>query len=286
MGWNEKESRILRKIGRKNFRKMKKFLMKGRIAYFGKKADTHFWSGIWNELSFQQKYYEAKNNKILNRAFSKYLNNNFKIIEAGCGLGQWVYVLSEKGINIVGVDYCKDIVDKIVEHLNINLKYGDVLHLDFPSNEFDCYISIGVAEHFKEGPQLLLKEAKRVLKPGGVIFISIPYINPFRRLKKFLRIYKKQKDGPNSDLFYQYVFTKKEFGNLLKQNDFSILESIPLYALQGLADEFLFSWKGTYKKGSKRGSMKSFFKSIKTLETKIMRTIFAHMILFVAKKAK
>jgi len=265
---------------------MKKFLVNGKIAYFGKKADVHFWSEVWNESSFLKKYYEANSNKILNKVFSKYLNNNYKIIEAGCGLGHWVHVLSEQRFNVIGIDYCKEIVNEVVKNLNINLKYGDVLNLEFPDNEFDCYISFGVAEHLKEGPQLLLKEAKRVLKPEGIIFISVPYINPLRKIKKYLGFYKKQKYVPNSHQFYQYLFGKKEFGNALKQNNFCITEYIPLGALQGLADEFLFSWKGTYKEGSKRGTVKSFFNFFKILEIKMMRAIFGHMILFVAKQNK
>ena len=265
---------------------MKKFLVNGKIAYFGKKADVHFWSEVWNESSFLKKYYEAKNNKILNKIFSKYFNNDHKIIEAGCGLGHWVHILSEKGFDVIGVDFCKEVVNEVVKNLNINLKYGNVLNLDFPDNEFDCYISIGLAEHFKEGPQLLLREAKRVLKPEGIILIYVPYINPLRKIKKYLGFYKKQKYDSNSHQFYQYLFGKKEFRNALKQNNFCIKEYIPLNALQGLADEFLFSWKGTYKEGSKRGTVKSFFNSFKIFEIKMMRAMFGHMILFVAKQNK
>jgi SAM-dependent methyltransferase len=193
-------------------------------------------------------------------------------------------VLKNKGFNVIGIDNCEEIIEKTKQNYDLDIKIGDVLNLDFPNSTFDGYISFGVAEHFIEGPQLLLREAARVLKPGGILFISVPQINLLRKLKKSMGLYKKEKRVSHQVPFYQYIFDKKEFKNILGQNDFVVLESYSLAALQGLADEFLFSWKRTYSEGSKKASLKSFFKSMKLFENKIFRAFFGHMILFVAVK--
>jgi SAM-dependent methyltransferase len=263
---------------------LQKIILDGRIAYIGKEADSFFWTEIWDDASFEQKCLAATGDKIINSALDKYLKTHDQIIEAGCGLGQWVYVLTKKGFNIIGIDNYKEIIDKMPKNYDLNIKFGNVLDLDFPDSAFDSYISFGVAEHFKEGPQLLLREAARVLKPGGILFISVPQINYLRKLKKIMGLYKKQKSFSHISPFYQYIFDKNEFTNILRQNDFVVLEFFSFAALQGLADEFLFAWKGTYKEGSKKASLKSFFKSKRLFESKLFRVFFGHMILFVAKK--
>jgi SAM-dependent methyltransferase len=193
-------------------------------------------------------------------------------------------MLKNKGFNVIGIDNCEDVIEKITQNYDLDIKTGDVLNLDFPDNSFDTYISFGVAEHFKEGPQLLLEEAARVLRPGGILFISVPQINPLRKLKKSMRLYKKHESFSEDVPFYQYIFDKKEFKDILGQNDFVGLKSYPLAALQGLADEFLFAWRGTCSTGSKKASIISFFKSMKFFENKLFRGLFGHMVLFIAKK--
>src|SRR5256886_15045183 len=43
------------------------------------------------------------------------------------------------------------------------------------------YISLGVVEHDAGGPDAILAEACRVLAPGGVLLVSVPYVNGVRR---------------------------------------------------------------------------------------------------------
>ena len=81
------------------------------------------------------------------------------------------------------------------------------MQIDSPDNQYDAYISIGVVEHRIDGPEPFLVEANRVLKPGGIAFISVPYVNPLRRFKSLLGCYKHQ--VTEKEIFYQYAFQKK-----------------------------------------------------------------------------
>jgi SAM-dependent methyltransferase len=54
---------------------------------------------------------------------------------------------------------------------------ADAHTLPFSSNTFDTIILMEVAEHLNS-PSTALKEVKRVLKPGGEIIFTVPYIYP------------------------------------------------------------------------------------------------------------
>ena len=54
---------------------------------------------------------------------------------------------------------------------------ADAHHLPFQTNEFDCVVCIAVLEHVLN-PTQVVKEVHRVLKPGGLFLVSVPFIYP------------------------------------------------------------------------------------------------------------
>ena len=50
------------------------------------------------------------------------------------------------------------------------------------TSSLGAYISLGVMEHFEDGCAAAMAEAFRVLKPGGLMFFTVPLENPFRKL--------------------------------------------------------------------------------------------------------
>ena len=46
----------------------------------------------------------------------------------------------------------------------------------------DAVLSLGVVEHDEAGPQEGLRELRRILKPGGILVLAVPFNNWFRRL--------------------------------------------------------------------------------------------------------
>jgi SAM-dependent methyltransferase len=111
-----------------------------------------------------------------------YLPKEGKILDAGCGFGKLVIYLKQRGYNILGIDNNELAVAKLKEFdRSIQVELGDILNIHYPDNFFDAYISMGVVEHFEDGPLPALKEAHRVLKPNGLIFVSVPTVNIMRR---------------------------------------------------------------------------------------------------------
>jgi len=105
--------------------------------------------------------------------FLSYLSKEDKVVDAGCGFAKWVIYLHRRGYDIVGIDNNELAISKLKEFdETLPVEVGDIVNIQYPDNHFDGYISMGVVEHFEEGPQAPLNEAFRLLKPGGLIFVS------------------------------------------------------------------------------------------------------------------
>lgn len=119
---------------------------------------------------------------------SHYLNLNQKILDIGSGAGSFVCYLRENGFQAYGVEINKfenDFAKQRLEEMNIAddifpvFTHGSALSLPFPDETFDIITFWDVLEHIKDY-QLAIKEAKRVLRPNGKIFILAPNYCSFR----------------------------------------------------------------------------------------------------------
>jgi SAM-dependent methyltransferase len=169
-----------------------------RLAYYREAASAQYWDDVWARQETQQLYAEAQKGELgyYGEIFPKYLSKEGRILEAGCGLGQFVIALRARDYDAEGVDYGKQTVDFIKRQFpDLAVRLGDVTNLDVPNSYYQGCISLGVMEHRKEGPEPFLKEAHRILAPGGIALISVPYLNFLRRLKIQIGAFKDRSKG-------------------------------------------------------------------------------------------
>ncbi len=184
--------------------------------------------GMWAGENFEG-LVRSSQNRTLFQIFKRHLKKtNLKILEAGCGMGTWVFNLEKMGHSVIGIDYMESTIRKLKDYdPDFPVQQGDVENLDFPDNTFDVYVSLGVLEHFKEGPHQALKEGRRVLKPDGLVFITVPYLSllrklvahPMRDLYFLLRKIQNKKY-----YFWEYRYSKEELENFLKSTGFKIID--------------------------------------------------------------
>lgn len=108
---------------------------------------------------------------------------NDKILDAGCGDGYYLYLLSNLGnFNLIGIDYLKKNIEnakKQVSKKGIKYYVGDILKMPFKKESFNKIILSEVLEHVEDDLKALL-ELKRVLRKGGYLYITVPHLNyPF-----------------------------------------------------------------------------------------------------------
>lgn len=112
----------------------------------------------------------------------KYINQDMKILESGCGSGKWVFYYTRKGYDITGLDWSEKTVRSIKKYDdNIKIVQGDARNSTFPDEEFDLILSLGTIEHSIEGPDKALADAYRLLKHDGLLIVTVPIMTPIRQ---------------------------------------------------------------------------------------------------------
>lgn len=250
-----------------------------RLVYYQTNIDKHFWDKNWENLVTEKYYANYIKGKLdeLSPYIPKLFDKDDRILEAGCGAARIVVSLFYSGFrNIEGIDNGENVIGRVKEIFpDLPIKQGDVLDIDKPDNYYQGYISLGVMEHSIEGPEPFLKEAYRVLQKGGYALISVPFINPIRKIKNTLGCF--NKDIPQGFSFYQYAFQKTEFSQLLNNTGFSIIGCTGVDGLFALRQELHFIFKVIDK-------IPGGFRIQEELKKSKWINSFGHMILFVCKK--
>lgn len=114
----------------------------------------------------------------------------------------------------VGLEYNEKLI-KTCEDKSIKIIQGDAQNMPFEDNFFDVIYATALIEHLEQ-PMKMLKEAHRVLKPGGIIIITTP--DPF-----FDKI--AQAIGHIEKDLHQETFTIKKLKDCLNKADFKVLEA-------------------------------------------------------------
>jgi SAM-dependent methyltransferase len=99
-----------------------------------------------------------------------------RVLDLGCGEGYGVELLATRAREAVGADLAPEAIyhaRRTYHRPNLQFLYTDIYHLGLEDETFDVVCSLQVIEHMHE-PAGLMREALRVLKPGGLCAISTP----------------------------------------------------------------------------------------------------------------
>lgn len=106
----------------------------------------------------------------------KILKDEVKALDIGCGRGEWISLLNKNGFNARGIDINESMV-KVASQKGLNAAVNDALGelKSLDENSIDIITAFQVVEHIKFDDVLeLIKEAKRVLAPCGILILETP----------------------------------------------------------------------------------------------------------------
>src|SRR5436190_14960421 len=100
------------------------------------------------------------------------LGKRKQLLDLGCGKKPFHHIYTNYCETSVGIDVAQTIHGTAM----VDVVY-DGKKIPFPDGEFDYVFSTEVMEHVPE-PKDFLNEIYRVLKPGGVLIMTVPFMVP------------------------------------------------------------------------------------------------------------
>jgi ubiquinone/menaquinone biosynthesis C-methylase UbiE len=128
-----------------------------------------------------------------------------RLLDIGCGAKSKELLLGDLVDDYVGLDH----PDSLHNPEKVDV-FGTAYDIPEPDSSFDCILCTAVLEHLEE-PELALREAYRVLKPGGYGLYTIPM---------YWHLHEEPRD------FFRY--TKYGIAYLTQKAGFEVVEIQPL----------------------------------------------------------
>ncbi len=114
-----------------------------------------------------------------------------RVLDIACGEGYGSALLAGVAARVIGADIAPDAIAharRRYQHPNLQFTVGDCVAIPLPDQSVDVVVSFETIEHHGQH-EVMLREMKRVLSPGGTLIISSPdrreysdlpgYRNPF-----------------------------------------------------------------------------------------------------------
>lgn len=171
----------------------------------------------------------------------------FKIADIGAGTGRYSVALAKEGFDVTAVELVKHNLEILEsKHERVKCWPGNALDLNFlPDETFDATILFGPLYHLHKEEEKLtaLKEARRITKKGGIIFVAY-LLNEYSILSYCFaqnRILDLIKSGnisndfhivPKENELYDYV----RLEDIDRLNKLSGLKRIKIFSPDGPAD--------------------------------------------------
>lgn len=127
---------------------------------FAALEDHHFWFVSRRRIFFD----------LLDRALAG--RSDLDVLEVGCGTGGMLGPLQRYG-RVHGIDVAHDFVAHCRQRGFPRVLTGSGYQLPFADGSFDLVVLLDTMEHIPDDHRAL-QEVRRVLRPGGIVFVSVP----------------------------------------------------------------------------------------------------------------
>jgi len=166
------------------------------------------------------KHVEKLQNLLYNIRAKKLIKlNNGKgsVLDIGCGPGHLLSVFNNLGCTCKGIEFNEYSAKIPREKYGLDVIAGDITEDRLDETKYDIVISWHTLEHMRD-PQLALKRMFNVLKPGGLLLLSVPNFGSTEAIRARSSWF--HLDVPRHINHFSSSFIK----NLIYTNDAEIIE--------------------------------------------------------------
>jgi len=201
----------------------------------------HAWDRIWRDSDIAAEHATGhyRRARAIRARYLPLLPDDGWVLEAGCGVGTELVALTERGRQVLGVDASLPALGKLHSFdYAVALAGADVHSLPLRDASVAAYLSFGVLEHFERGPLPALREAYRVLQPGGVLVLTVPAPNLVWRAVRFRR---RLLRTPARASYYETALSRAQICDAVSSTGFAQINAVPVghsFTLWGLGGPF------------------------------------------------
>ncbi len=156
-----------RSLSRKNYTGLRRFVLENYYGYPSSRGENPSWlmKGVAFLLSF-----------VMAKGAIPYRGDG-RFLDVGCGGGSYLHRLKQWGWKVYGVEPSESGF-KAAQGLGLDVRHGQVADARFPDDFFDVIRLNNVLEHLVD-PNGTFGEIRRILKPDGVVYITVPNTRSF-----------------------------------------------------------------------------------------------------------
>jgi 2-polyprenyl-3-methyl-5-hydroxy-6-metoxy-1,4-benzoquinol methylase len=99
-----------------------------------------------------------------------------RLLDFGCGGGAYLARMHRQGWTVAGVDASAETAARASTAVGVPVLVGTLPHPELPPESFDVITMWGSLEHVHD-PLAVLTAARRLLAPGGRLFVAVPNID-------------------------------------------------------------------------------------------------------------
>lgn len=195
------------------------------------KIDKNFYKDQTESKNPLRKWFHLNRYRIATSLVKSKHKKGAKILDLGCGSCDW----NRDGLDVFGADLNKNLLDEAVAKRRLTgYKICFAHQTGLPNESFDIVTAFEFLEHLTNYEEVI-REGKRLLKPGGYFIVSVPYdvLFSFWRPLFFLQV-----------LFQGFImqndYYKKECGHV---NHFSVDKIKDAFLKQGYLINLAFDMR-------------------------------------------
>lgn len=199
-----------------------------------------YYNAVVNEIEvYEQQLLPKISKNIRLEIILKHIGSEpVRILDVGGGSGRYTIELAKKGHYVTlndlsnkSLELAKNKISKLGLNDKVNYLEGDVLNLEINEESYDAVICEGSTFSYIADPSHFLKIARKVLKPGGLLLVTVAslfgvLLNRSSVVKEIIDIHNNNWNFINEAIKNRYIIESEKFNVKLRLYTLSEITSI------------------------------------------------------------